>query len=104
MDRRPFTETRLEPGRDDSGFSIQLKNEFAVVRVSLDNSGNGPRLRISDEQSGSEILLDPLELSVFSTCVHADFAQFMEALRIPGGRVEVESFDGAIEDDRSGEK
>jgi hypothetical protein len=86
------------------GFTVQLKSEFAVVRVSLDNSGNGPRLRICDEQSGSEILLDPLELSVFSTCVHADFAQFMEALRIPGSRVDEESFDAVIEDDRYGEK
>jgi hypothetical protein len=86
------------------GFSIQLKSEFAVVRVSLDSSANGPRLRIRDEQAGTEILLDPLELAVFSTCVHADFAQFMEALRIPGGRVDEESFDESFEDDGYGEK
>lgn len=84
-------------------FSVQLKNEFAVVRVSVDRSGNGPRLRICDEQNGSEILLDPLELAVFSTCVHADFAQFMEVLRIPGGRGDEESPDAAIGDDGSGE-
>jgi hypothetical protein len=86
------------------GFSIQLKSEFAVVRVSLDSSANGPRLRIRDEQAGTEILLDPLELAVFSTCVHADFAQFMEALRIPGSRADEELLDESFEDDGYGEK
>ena len=103
MDHRVFAEEHGEPGRGEMDFSVQLKNEFAVVRVSVDHSGNGPRLRVCDEQNGSEILLDPLELSVFSTCVHADFAQFMEGLRTPGGRVDEESPDAAIEDDRSGE-
>jgi hypothetical protein len=65
-------------------WSVRLRNEFAGVDVSLDLDGNAPRLRIRDEHTGSEILLDPLELSALSTCVHADLAPFMEALRIPG--------------------
>jgi hypothetical protein len=64
--------------------SLAVRNEFASVEVALDLGGNAPRLRITDKHSGSEILLDALELSALSTCVHADFAPFMEALRIPG--------------------
>jgi hypothetical protein len=65
-------------------WSCRIRNEFASVTVTLDDSGNTPRLRIVDERSHSQILLDPLELAALSTCSHADFAPFMEALRIPG--------------------
>lgn len=42
-----------------------LCNEFASVRVSLDERGNGPRLLVQDLESGAEILLSPLELASF---------------------------------------
>jgi hypothetical protein len=40
-----------------------LTNEFAAVRVSLDNRGNGPRLLVEDIETGERILLSPLELA-----------------------------------------
>ncbi|MFF3574833.1 hypothetical protein [Nocardia jiangxiensis] len=41
----------------------QLSNEFAVVRVSLDDTGNGPRLLVEDAETGDHIFLSPLELA-----------------------------------------
>ncbi|AHC51437.1 hypothetical protein SUSAZ_05355 [Sulfolobus acidocaldarius SUSAZ] len=41
---------------------IELMNEFAYVRVSIDNSANGSRLKISSTKFDREIYLDPLEL------------------------------------------
>lgn len=41
----------------------ELRNEFASVRVALDERGNGPRLLIQDLETGAEILLSPLELA-----------------------------------------
>jgi hypothetical protein len=41
----------------------ELANEFAVVRVSLDTSGNGPRLLVEDAETGDRIFLSPLELA-----------------------------------------
>lgn len=41
----------------------QLTNEFAAVRVSLDTRGNGPRLLVENVETGSRILLSPLELA-----------------------------------------
>lgn len=40
-----------------------LANEFAEVRISLDTTGNGPRLLVQDTESGDEIFLSPLELA-----------------------------------------
>jgi hypothetical protein len=42
-----------------------LRNEFASVRVALDERGNGPRLLVQDLENGAEILLSPLELASF---------------------------------------
>lgn len=41
----------------------ELANEFAVVHLSLDESGNGPRLLVEDAESGDHIFLSPLELA-----------------------------------------
>jgi hypothetical protein len=41
----------------------ELRNEFASVRIALDERGNGPRLLVQDLESGAEILLSPLELA-----------------------------------------
>ncbi|WP_330256195.1 hypothetical protein OG874_17480 [Nocardia sp. NBC_00565] len=41
----------------------QLSNEFAVVRVSLDDTGNGPRLLVEDAETGDHVFLSPLELA-----------------------------------------
>lgn len=39
-----------------------LESEFARVNISVDTSGNGPRLRIEDLWSGAAVFLDPLAL------------------------------------------
>ncbi|SMG57402.1 hypothetical protein SAMN02745947_05039 [Rhodococcus rhodochrous J3] len=48
----------------------KLVNEFAAVGVSLDTSGNGPRLLVEDLESGDHIFLSPLELA--SLCLASD--------------------------------
>ncbi|MDV7352728.1 hypothetical protein R4282_06835 [Rhodococcus oxybenzonivorans] len=48
----------------------ELVNEFAAVEVSLDTSGNGPRLLVEDLESGDHIFLSPLELA--SLCLASD--------------------------------
>lgn len=86
------------------GWSVRLKNEFGAVEVSLDLEGNTPRLLVREEHTGTEIRLDPLELSALTTCVHADFAPFMEALRIPGsipGEPEVQEAPAILEGEPS---
>jgi hypothetical protein len=40
-----------------------LVNEFAAVRVSLDTSGNGPRLLVEDTETRDSAFLSPLELA-----------------------------------------
>jgi hypothetical protein len=40
-----------------------LSNEFAVVRISVDDTGNGPRLLVEDAETGDHIFLSPLELA-----------------------------------------
>jgi hypothetical protein len=49
-----------------------LVNEFAAVRLSLDISGNGPRLLIEDLENGGQIFLCPLELSSFTLATPED--------------------------------
>jgi hypothetical protein len=49
--------------RRDRRELAELRNEFATVRVTLDQRGNGPRLLVEDLESGAEILLSPLELA-----------------------------------------
>lgn len=41
---------------------LHLRNEFATVAISLDNSGNGTRLCIRDLRYGKQVLLDLLEV------------------------------------------
>ena len=43
--------------------SAELVSEFASVRLSVDRSANGPRLRIVDTETGDSAYLDPLELA-----------------------------------------
>ncbi|MCW2945718.1 MAG: hypothetical protein JWR24_2435 [Actinoallomurus sp.] len=49
-----------DPGRRPL---TELRNEFASVRITLDERGNGPRLLVQDLETGAEILLSPLELA-----------------------------------------
>lgn len=45
---------------------IELVSEFAAVKVSLDEDGNGPRLRVEDLRTGHVGFLDPLELETLA--------------------------------------
>lgn len=67
-----------------------LANEFAVVRVSLDTTGNGPRLLVQDVETGDEIFLEPLELACLCLATPEDRVQWMKVgayrdEREPGG-------------------
>jgi hypothetical protein len=50
----------------------ELVNEFAAVRLSLDESGNGPRLLVEDLESGEQVFLCPLELASFTEATPED--------------------------------
>ncbi|WGL54074.1 hypothetical protein P5P86_09650 [Nocardioides sp. BP30] len=69
---------------------VTLANEFAVVRVSLDTTGNGPRLLVQDVETGDEIFLEPLELACLCLATPEDRVQWMKVgayrdERQPGG-------------------
>jgi hypothetical protein len=60
---------------------IELNNEFARIRLEVDNQGNGPRLKITSVLLGREIYLDPIQLEsltwqnneLFSTLLKTPF-------------------------------
>ena len=47
------------------------------MTVGLDDTANGPRLRICDPNSGREICLDPLELQAIAWARHETFAALL---------------------------
>jgi hypothetical protein len=51
-----------------------LRNEFATVEVSLDETANGPRLLIRDLETGRHVHLDALEVESLTRMDHDDFA------------------------------
>jgi hypothetical protein len=55
-----------------SGQPVELSNEFAAVTLSLDYSGRGPRLHVTDTESGEGVYLDPLLLSALCRSTAAD--------------------------------
>lgn len=64
---------------------IQLTSEFATVEVALDDSGNGPRLRIRDLRSGQSVALDPLELAALAWSRHDELRPFLDPSRLDRG-------------------
>lgn len=44
----------------------ELSSEFASVEVSIDQQGNGPRLKVVDLRTGQVGFLDPLELETLA--------------------------------------
>jgi hypothetical protein len=56
------------------GPRLLLRNEFATVEVSLDETANGPRLLVRDLETGREALLDALEVESLTRMDHDDFA------------------------------
>ena len=47
------------------GTGALLSNEFASVRVSVDQRGHSPRLLVEDLLTGNAVLLEPLEMASF---------------------------------------
>jgi len=41
----------------------ELVNEFAAVRLSLDEAGHSPRLLVEDLENGASVLISPIELA-----------------------------------------
>lgn len=66
---------RAEIGPDGA---IEFMSEFGWVRVSLDTTGRGPRLKVEDRESDGVIFLDAIELA--SLC-HATDDQRAKWLR-----------------------
>lgn len=60
------------------GNDFIIDNEFAGVRVSRDDQGNSPRLRITDLRSGRSILLDALELETLAWLRHDELAPLLD--------------------------
>jgi hypothetical protein len=64
-----------QTANDRAGFlnqPIELANEFAAVTLSLDTSGRGPRLHVTDSESGEGVFLDPLLLAALCRSTAAD--------------------------------
>ena len=64
----------------------ELVNEFAAVRLSLDVSGNGPRLLIEDLESGEQVFLCPLELASFTLVTPEDREEWVRVGNYRGER------------------
>jgi hypothetical protein len=62
---------------DEPVAGLELRSEFAHVRVHVDRNANGDRLAVTDLRSGAEIFLDPLELERLTTARHRDLAGLM---------------------------
>jgi len=60
---------------------MELKSEFADVRVEVDNSANGPRLMIQDQKTGVTNYLDPLELECLAWARHEDLTLLLDPSR-----------------------
>jgi hypothetical protein len=64
----------------------ELINEFAAVRVSLDISGNGPRLLVEDLERGEQVFLCPLELASFTQATPEDREDWLRVGNYRGER------------------
>jgi len=52
---------------------IELANEFASIRLTLDTKGKGPRVRVQTNRKSGEVFLDPVALDLLC---HANDAVF----------------------------
>ncbi len=55
-----------------------LANEFAQVRLTIDTSGNDPRLRIEDLSSGQSVALDAFMLMGLTTATEQELTRHMD--------------------------
>lgn len=64
----------------------ELTNEFAAVRLSLDLTGNGPRLLVEDLETGAHVFLCPLELASFTEATPEDREDWLRVGNYRGER------------------
>ncbi len=62
----------------------ELTSEFAAVALSIDRSGNGPRLRIEDLTTGHVGFLDAIELEALARLPEADRHRLLDPSRRDG--------------------
>jgi hypothetical protein len=55
-----------------------LDSEFATVALSIDEHGNGPRLRIEDLRTGFVGYLDPLQLETLAWLPGGELNRFLD--------------------------
>jgi hypothetical protein len=55
-----------------------LGNEFAAIALSIDEHGNGPRLRIEDVRTGVVGYLDPLQLETLAWLPGDELNRFLD--------------------------
>lgn len=65
----------------DTEAGVVLRSEFSVVRVAVDRSANGDRLRLEDVRSGRVFWLDPLEIERLTTISHEDLTYVVTPAR-----------------------
>lgn len=58
-------------GTDDE-LSVRIRNEFAVVDITVRRDTWGERLEITDAETGTAITLDALELEALTRLVHPE--------------------------------
>lgn len=64
--------------RGEAVAPLRLASEFASVEVALDESGNGPRLKIVDLKTGHVGYLDPFELETLAWVRKDELARFFD--------------------------
>jgi hypothetical protein len=57
---------------------VVLRNEFAIVNVSVVGRGPHRRLRIEDQRAGVSVELDALELECLAWAAHRDLAPLLD--------------------------
>jgi hypothetical protein len=70
---------RTGQGEVPERHAMELANEFARVRVERDDSGNGPRLKITSVVLNRVIYLDPLQLESLTWQKQETFTSFLES-------------------------
>jgi hypothetical protein len=60
---------------------VIISNEFAVVKVEMDNEGNGDRLRLEDMDGGRVIYLDALQLENLIWIPDEKLTEYMDPSR-----------------------
>jgi hypothetical protein len=87
-DPAPLDGLRTTRPGSASGVALSLQNEFAAVRLCLDDTGNGPRLRVVDLRSGKTAFLDPVQLESIVWARREDLVHLADPGRRSWGQTE----------------